>query len=77
MARHSLLITSRAQPCVYNPSPSDTRAMMQLGDIAMESAKKFSIHPSCAEEWYRKSAKGDPPQPDALFQVARIRHEVC
>lgn len=50
--------------------------MMQLGEIALESAAKTTANVRHAEEWYRKAAGGDPPQPDGLFQIARIRHEV-
>lgn len=55
---------------------SDSRAMMQLGEIAMESASKSKINAQLAQEWYRRSASGDPPQADALFQLARMYHEV-
>lgn len=54
----------------------DTRAMMQLGDIAMESSSKTGADLQHAEGWYRRAAGGDPPQPDAIFQIARIYHEV-
>lgn len=50
--------------------------MMQLGDIAMESSAKTTANLQHAEEWYRKAAGGDPPQPNAIFQIARIYHEV-
>lgn len=50
--------------------------MMQLGDIAMESAANSAANMQHAEKWYRKAAGGDPPQPNALFQMARIHHEV-
>ncbi|CAM9552627.1 unnamed protein product [Laminaria digitata] len=53
----------------------DTRAMIQLGDIAMEATKKHAVNAQHAEEWYLKASAGDPPQPEALFQLARIRHE--
>ncbi|CAM9482949.1 unnamed protein product [Hapterophycus canaliculatus] len=49
--------------------------MMQLGDIAMESAAKSAANAQLAEEWYRKAARGNPPQPDAFFQLGRIYHE--
>lgn len=49
---------------------------MQMGEMAMESTKSAD-NAGYAEEWYRKAAEGDPAQPDALFQLARIRHEVC
>lgn len=48
---------------------------MQLGDIAMK-ATRYSSNVRLAEEWYLKSAKGCPPQPGALFQLARMHHEV-
>ena len=51
-------------------------AMMQLGDIAMESSAKTAANLQHAEEWYRKAAAGDPPQPSAIFQIARKYHEV-
>lgn len=54
----------------------DSRAMMQLGEIAMEAAMKSSATAQLAEKWYRRSAAGDQPQPDALFQLARMHHEV-
>lgn len=50
--------------------------MMQLGEIAMESTESAD-NAQYAEEWYRKAAKGDPAQPDAIFQLARVHHEVC
>lgn len=50
--------------------------MMHLGDIAMESAAKSAANIQHAQIWYRKAAGGDPPQPDGLFQMARIHHEV-
>lgn len=50
--------------------------MMQLGEIAMESTESAD-NAQYAEEWYRKAAEGDPAQPDAIFQLARIHHEVC
>ncbi|CBJ48465.1 conserved unknown protein [Ectocarpus siliculosus] len=53
----------------------DTRAMMQLGDIALEAKTKSAGNAQHAEEWYRKAAVGNPPQPDACFQMARIHHE--
>lgn len=53
-----------------------SRAMMQLGDIALESAGKGAATAEYAEEWYRQAADGNPPQPDALFQLARLYHEV-
>eukprot|EP00903_Cladosiphon_okamuranus_P008898 g8517.t1 len=53
----------------------DTRAMMQLGDIAMESSAKTTANLQHAEAWYRKAAAGSPPQPNAIFQIARIYHE--
>eukprot|EP00752_Nemacystus_decipiens_P016191 g14478.t1 len=53
----------------------DTRAMMQLGDIAMESSAKTTANLQHAEGWYREAAAGDPPQPNAIFQIARIHHE--
>lgn len=49
---------------------------MQLGDIAMESSAKTAANLQHAEEWYRKAAAGDPPQPSAIFQIARKYHEV-
>lgn len=49
---------------------------MQLGDIAMEATKKHAVDVQHAEEWYRKASAGHPPEPEALFQLARIRHEV-
>lgn len=42
----------------------------------MESAAKSAANIEHAQVWYRKAAGGDPPQPDALFQMARIHHEV-
>lgn len=51
--------------------------MMQLGEIAMEGATKSTANAQLADDWYRRSAEGDPPQPDALFQLARMHHEVC
>lgn len=51
--------------------------MMQLGDIALEAKTKSAANAQHAEEWYRKAAVGNPPQPDACFQMARIHHEVC
>lgn len=48
--------------------------MMQLGDMALEAEAGGDA--SLATEWYRKASRGDPPQPDALFQIARIYHEV-
>ena len=50
--------------------------MMQLGDIAMEASPKTAANLQHAEEWYRRAATGDPSQPDAIFQIARIHHEV-
>lgn len=50
--------------------------MIQLGDLAMESAARSAANARLAEEWYRKAARGDPPQPDAFFQLARMHHEV-
>ena len=50
--------------------------MIQLGDIAMEATKKHAVNAQHAEEWYRKASAGDPRQPEALFQMARIHHEV-
>lgn len=49
---------------------------MQLGDIAFEAAEMSEVDVQHAEKWYRRAARGDPPQPDALFQLARIQHEV-
>lgn len=81
--------TSDQQPVgrLYHPSKScpishfrltlrDTQAMMQLGDIAMESSAKTAANLRQAERWYRQAAGGDPPQPNAIFQIARIYHEV-
>lgn len=42
----------------------------------MEATKKHAVNAQHAEEWYRKASAGDPPQPEALFQLARIHHEV-
>lgn len=50
---------------------------MQLGEIAMEAATKAAANSQLADYWYRRSAEGDPPQPDAFFQLARMHHEVC
>lgn len=50
--------------------------MMQLGEIATESIKTVA-DADLAIEWYQKAACGEPYQPDALFQIARIHHEVC
>lgn len=50
--------------------------MMQLGDIAMESSAKTTANLQHAQGWYRKAAAGSPPQPNAMFQIARIHHEV-
>lgn len=50
--------------------------MIQLGDIAMESSAQTAANLRHAEGWYRKAAGGDPPQPNAIFQIARIYHEV-
>lgn len=49
--------------------------MMQLGDIAAE-ATQYAVNARLAEKWYLQSARGCPPQSDALFQLARMHHEV-
>lgn len=60
----------------FYAAPRDTRAMMQLGDIAMESVAKSAANIQHAQAWYRKAAGGHPPQPNGIFQMARIHHEV-